>query len=179
MELPNQDKMRTPREKETYKYLGILEADTIKQVEMKEIIKKEYHRRTRKQPETKLCCRNLIKGTNTWAILFVKFQGPFLKWTKEKLKQMNPKKKKKKINGHASGITSQKWRWPTICIKKGGRKRTCQHWRHIDITTGGLHRKARRRTDYSHQKQYWQHEDQQNDNHLKTKIGRKTNLWAS
>ena len=31
MELPNQDKSRTPGEKETYKYLGILEADTIKQ----------------------------------------------------------------------------------------------------------------------------------------------------
>ncbi len=39
MELPNQDKIRTLGEKETYKYLGILEADTIKQVEMKEKIK--------------------------------------------------------------------------------------------------------------------------------------------
>ena len=35
MELPNQDKIRTLGEKETYKYLGILEADTIKQVVMK------------------------------------------------------------------------------------------------------------------------------------------------
>ena len=33
MELPNQDKIRTLGEKETYKYLGILEANTIKQVE--------------------------------------------------------------------------------------------------------------------------------------------------
>ena len=31
MELPNQDKFRTLGENETYKYLGILEADTIKQ----------------------------------------------------------------------------------------------------------------------------------------------------
>ena len=38
MELPNQDKIRILGEKETYKYLGILEADTIKQVEMKEKI---------------------------------------------------------------------------------------------------------------------------------------------
>ena len=30
MELPNRDKIRTPREKETNKYLGILEADNIK-----------------------------------------------------------------------------------------------------------------------------------------------------
>ena len=39
MELPNQDKIRTPAEKETYKYLGILEADTIKQEERKEKIR--------------------------------------------------------------------------------------------------------------------------------------------
>ena len=36
MELPNQDKIRTLKEKETYKYLGIMEADTIRQVEIKE-----------------------------------------------------------------------------------------------------------------------------------------------
>ena len=35
IELPNQDKIRTLAEKETYRYLGILEADTIKQVEIK------------------------------------------------------------------------------------------------------------------------------------------------
>ena len=44
MKLPNQDKIRTLGEKETYKYLGILEADTIRQVEMKEKNKKEYLR---------------------------------------------------------------------------------------------------------------------------------------
>ena len=42
IELPNQEKIRTLGEKETYRYLGILEADTIKQEEMKEKIKKEY-----------------------------------------------------------------------------------------------------------------------------------------
>ena len=68
MELPNQDKIRTLGEKETYKYLGNLEADTIKQVEMKEKIKKEYLRITRKLLETKLSSRILIKGINTWAV---------------------------------------------------------------------------------------------------------------
>ena len=38
--LPNQDKIRTLGENETYKYLGILEADSIKQVEMKDKIQK-------------------------------------------------------------------------------------------------------------------------------------------
>ena len=36
MELPNQEQIRTLERKETYNYLGILEADTIKQVAMKE-----------------------------------------------------------------------------------------------------------------------------------------------
>ena len=35
IELPNQDKIRTLRENDAYKYLGMLEADTIKQVQMK------------------------------------------------------------------------------------------------------------------------------------------------
>ena len=65
MELPSQEKIRTLEEKKTYKYLEILEADTIKQVEMKEKTKKEYLRRTRNLLETKICHRNLIKGIKT------------------------------------------------------------------------------------------------------------------
>ena len=88
MELNNQDKIRTLTENETYKYLGFLEADTIKQVEMKDKIQKEYLGRTKKLLETKLSSRNLIKGINTWA---VDIPDPFSsgpdtnlnKWTKE------------------------------------------------------------------------------------------------
>ena len=40
-------KIRTLVEKETYKYLGILEANIIKQAEMKEKTKKVYDRRAR------------------------------------------------------------------------------------------------------------------------------------
>ena len=36
LELPNQRKIKTFGEMEIYKYFGTLEADTIKQVEMKE-----------------------------------------------------------------------------------------------------------------------------------------------
>ena len=38
IKIPNRDKIRTLGENETYKYLGILEADTIKQVEIKDKI---------------------------------------------------------------------------------------------------------------------------------------------
>ena len=94
MELQSQDKIRTPEENETYKYLDILEADTIKQVEMKDKIKKEYLRRTRKLLETKLSNRNLIKGINTRAVPLVRYSGPFMKWTWEELKT-------KETNDHA------------------------------------------------------------------------------
>ena len=94
MELPNQDKIRTLGENETYKYFGILEADTIKQVEMKNKSKKEFCRRTRKLLETKFSSRNLIKGINTWAVLLVRYSGPFLKWTSDELKQMDQRTRK-------------------------------------------------------------------------------------
>ena len=86
IKLPNQDKIRTLGENETYKYLGIMEADTIKQVQMKDKIRKEYLRRTRKLLKTKLSSRNLIKGINTWAVLLVRYSGPILKCTRDELK---------------------------------------------------------------------------------------------
>ena len=94
MELPNDDRIRTLEENENYKYLGIWEADTIKQVQMKDMIRKEYLRRTRKLLETKLSSRNLIKGINTWAVPLVRYSGPFLKWTREELKQMDQRTRK-------------------------------------------------------------------------------------
>ena len=88
IELPNQDNIRTLAENETYKYLGI------KQVKMKNNIQKEYPWRTRKLLETKLSSRNLIKRINTWAVPRVRYSGPFLKWTREELRQMDQSTKK-------------------------------------------------------------------------------------
>ena len=89
MKLPNQDKIKTLAENKTYKYLGILETDTIKQVEMKEKIQKEYLRRTRKLLKTKLNSRNLIKGINTRVVSLVRYCGPLRKWTRDELKQID------------------------------------------------------------------------------------------
>ena len=60
IKLPNQERIRILGQKENYKYLGILKADTIKEAEMKEKFRKRYLRRMRKLLETKLCIRNLI-----------------------------------------------------------------------------------------------------------------------
>ena len=48
VELRNQVMITTLSEKETYKYLGILEADTIKQQETKEKIKKRVSQKNQK-----------------------------------------------------------------------------------------------------------------------------------
>ena len=94
MELPNHDKIRTLGKNETYEYLGILEADTIKQVQMKDKIRKEYLRRSRKLLETKLSSGNLIKGINTWVVHLIRYSGTILKWTRDELKQMDQRIKK-------------------------------------------------------------------------------------
>ena len=65
VEPQNQVVIRTLREKETYKYLGILEDGTIKQVEMKKKIKKEYFTRIRKLLDKSSIARSLKKGINT------------------------------------------------------------------------------------------------------------------
>ena len=73
MELQNQEKIKKPGEKETHKYLRILEADTIKQVKTKEKIK-----RTRNLLETKLYNRKLIKGINSLAVPNVRYSRTIL-----------------------------------------------------------------------------------------------------
>ena len=94
VELPTQVVIRTNEEKETYKYYGILEIETLKQVKMKEKILKEYLRRAVKLLEAKLYSRNLVKGMNTWAVLLVRYSAPFLKSTREELKQMDQRTRK-------------------------------------------------------------------------------------
>ena len=94
IEQPNQEEIRTLGEKETYKYLGILEADTIKHAEMKENIFKSTSREREKLLETKLYSKNLIKGINTWADPVVRYSGSFLKWMREELQQMDQRTEK-------------------------------------------------------------------------------------
>ena len=68
--------------------------------------------------------------------------------------------------------------WLYVSRKEGGRGlASIEECWSINSTTWELHRKTQR-TGYSHQKWYWLHDDQQNDNNWETKIGRKTTLWA-
>ena len=83
--MPDERKIRSLKEDECYKYLGVLEVDDLKRSEMKENIKKEYKRRVRKVLETKLNGHNLIKAINTWAVAVIRYSAPFLDWNKDEL----------------------------------------------------------------------------------------------
>ena len=64
--LPNKTTMKGLEEGDSYKYLGIIQADIWNGThEVKEKVKAEYYRRVRKTLETKLNGGNLITGTNT------------------------------------------------------------------------------------------------------------------
>ena len=62
--LPNEKVMKELIEGASYKYLGIIQADQIRYMEMKEKVKTEYLRRVRKVLETKLNGGNIIKEIN-------------------------------------------------------------------------------------------------------------------
>ena len=62
--------------------------------ETKNKIQKEYLRRTRKLHVAKLSNRNLIKRINTLAVSLVRSSGPFLKWTRDELRQMDQRTRK-------------------------------------------------------------------------------------
>ena len=72
----------------------ILEVDIIKQVEMKEKIRKEYLRITRKLLETKLHRKNFLKVINTWAVHLVRYLRQFSKWIKNEALQMDQRTSK-------------------------------------------------------------------------------------
>ena len=91
MEIPNHDKIRTLGENETNKYLGILEADTIKQLQLKDKILKRTSQENAKttREKEKLFSRNLIKGIDTWVVPLIRYSGPFFKLARDELKQMD------------------------------------------------------------------------------------------
>ena len=142
-----------------------MEADTIKQVRMKNTIRKEYLRRTRKLLETKLSRRNLIKGINTWAVALVIYSGPFLKWIRKELKQMD-QRIRKLMTMHKAFHPRDDVDRLYVSRKEGGRG-IASIEDTVDASIQRLEdyiKKTRTRTNYNHQKRYRQHDRRKNDN---------------
>ena len=84
--LPDENKIRVIGENNSYKYLGVLEADQIKREEMKEELRMA---KLRKLLQSKLNGGNTVKAINTWAVSLLRYSAPFVNWTRCKLKEMD------------------------------------------------------------------------------------------
>ena len=74
----------------TWGYWKLIESNNRKWKKKK--LKKSISEYLRKLLETKLHSRNLVEGINIRAV--VRYSGPFLKWTREELKQMDQRTRK-------------------------------------------------------------------------------------
>ena len=86
--------MKGQKESDSYKYIGVIQADETKHHEMKEKVKTEYYRRVRKILETRLNGGNPITGINKWAISLLRDSAAFLDWTGAELEQMDRRTRK-------------------------------------------------------------------------------------
>ena len=93
LELPSGDLMKDVDE-EGYKYLGVLQKDSLMSAEMKTMVKEEYFRRLRCLLRSELYAGNLIAGINSWAIGIVRYTAGVLDWGAGELKKMDAKTRK-------------------------------------------------------------------------------------
>ena len=94
IELPHGKVIKSLQEGESYKYLGILEADEFLEEKMKLNVLKEYIRRIRKVLKSKLNGQNLVHGVNTWAVSQLRYSAGFVSWRKSELQAIDRKTRK-------------------------------------------------------------------------------------
>ena len=87
--LSNVKVIKSLEEGESYKYLGLVEADEVMVNEMKDEVKKQHYRRVRKVVETKLNSGNVFKAINTWAVSVVSYSVAFLGLSRLQLEEIN------------------------------------------------------------------------------------------
>ena len=93
-ELPNGKVIKSLQKGESYKYLGILEADKFLDEKMKWNNSKEYIKRLRKVLKSKLNGGNLVRGVNTWAVSLLRYSAAFVSWRKSELQAIDGKTRK-------------------------------------------------------------------------------------
>ena len=94
IELPGEQTIKGLEDGEGYKYLGILEADDVKNKEMKDLVTKEYYRRIRNILRSKLNGGNVIKAINSRAVAIIRYGAGLIKWTKDELRTIDRKTRK-------------------------------------------------------------------------------------
>ena len=89
--MPDGKVIKSLQEGESYKYLGILEAERFLGEEMKLKVSKEYFRRLRKVLKSKLNGGNLVPGVSTWAVSLLRYSALFISWRKCELQSIDMK----------------------------------------------------------------------------------------
>ena len=86
--------IKSLQEGETYKYLGILQADKCLEEKMKVNVSKGYIRWLRKVLKSKVKGGNLVREVNTWAVSLLRYSAAFVSWRKSELQAIDRKTKK-------------------------------------------------------------------------------------
>ena len=120
IELPDGKVTKSLQKGESYKYLGILEADKSLEEKMEFSVLKEYMRRIRKVAKSKLNGANLVRGINTWEVSLLRYSAAFVSWRKSELQAIDRKTRKIFI---IYGALYPKSDVDRLCIlrKEGGR----------------------------------------------------------
>ena len=94
IQLPDIKIIKSLQGGESYKYLGVLEADKLLKEKMKLNVSKEYIRRLRKVLKSKLNGGDLVRGVNTWAVSLLRYCAAFFSWRKSELQAIDRKTRK-------------------------------------------------------------------------------------
>ena len=89
IELPDGKVITSLQEGESYKYLGIFEADKFSEEKMKLNVSKEYIRRLTKVLKSELNGGNLVCGVNPWAVSLLRYSAAFVSWRKSELQAID------------------------------------------------------------------------------------------
>ena len=92
--LSNDEIIKSLDENTSYKYLGMLETENIKNTEMKEQVTSEYKKRLKNILKSELNARNLTKAINTWAVSIFRYSAGIIDWIKQELQNIDRKNRK-------------------------------------------------------------------------------------
>ena len=92
--LPNGQQIKQIDKENGYKYLGILEADKMKDTEMKECTTREPLRREINLMKVKMNVGNVILALNSSTVLVIWYETVVVPWRKDKLEEIDGKTRK-------------------------------------------------------------------------------------
>ena len=102
---------------ETYKYLGVLEADEVMVNEINDKVKKEYYKKVRNVLETKLNSGNVFKAVS---VPVVRYSEAFIRWSRLQLEEVD-RRSRKLLTMHNGFHLKSNVDWLYLSRSEGGR----------------------------------------------------------